>query len=192
MDNEVYINDICKSIHNSYEDKNGNVIFEVEASNENLDLQNQRTLQSALEGDTPESKIINNIYRFIGNLKKENNIENNFEGLVFINLEKKDNKTILYSFDKDGNATRYEDASYDYFKKIKGFVHESQVVENPRTEPSSSPTGNIIPLSNSVNKVKTDMSFSNDTIYGFVYNGKIYLNPDFMNSNAAGHEYTHL
>lgn len=31
-----------------------------------------------------------------------------------------------------------------------------------------------------------------DNIYGFVHEGKIYLNPDIMNSNAAVHEYTHL
>ncbi len=48
MDNEVLIEgNICKSIKGQ-EDENGNYIFEVEASNENLDLQNQRTLQSAL------------------------------------------------------------------------------------------------------------------------------------------------
>ena len=48
MDNEVLIEgNICKSI-SGQEDENGNYIFEVEASNENLDLQNQRTLQSAL------------------------------------------------------------------------------------------------------------------------------------------------
>ena len=47
-DNEVLIvGNICKSI-TGQEDENGNYIFEVEASNENLDLQNQRTLQSAL------------------------------------------------------------------------------------------------------------------------------------------------
>lgn len=45
---EIIINgNICKSIVGS-EDENGNYIFEVEASNENLDLQNQITLQSAL------------------------------------------------------------------------------------------------------------------------------------------------
>lgn len=49
MDNEVLIEgNICKSI-TGQEDENGNFIVEVEASNENLDLQNQRTLQSALE-----------------------------------------------------------------------------------------------------------------------------------------------
>lgn len=30
------------------------------------------------------------------------------------------------------------------------------------------------------------------TTYGFTHNGKIYLNPDVMNSEAAVHEYTHL
>ena len=36
------------------------------------------------------------------------------------------------------------------------------------------------------------MSVSDGETYGFAYNGKIYLNPDVMNSNAAVHEYTHL
>ena len=31
-----------------------------------------------------------------------------------------------------------------------------------------------------------------NTTYGFAHNGKIYLNPDVMNSEAAVHEYTHL
>lgn len=44
---EILIGGICKSISGN-EDENGNYIFEVEASNENLDLQNQITLQSAL------------------------------------------------------------------------------------------------------------------------------------------------
>ena len=32
----------------------------------------------------------------------------------------------------------------------------------------------------------------NDVVYGFAYEGKIYLNPDVMNSEVAIHEYTHL
>lgn len=36
------------------------------------------------------------------------------------------------------------------------------------------------------------MMISDGTTYGFAYNGKIYLNPDFLNSNVAVHEYTHL
>lgn len=48
LDEEIYIQDFCKSIKGE-EDENGNYKFEVEASNENLDLQNQITLQSALK-----------------------------------------------------------------------------------------------------------------------------------------------
>lgn len=49
LENNVIVNAdyICKSISGE-EDENGNYKFEVEASNENLDLQNQITLQSAL------------------------------------------------------------------------------------------------------------------------------------------------
>lgn len=48
LNDEVLIQEnICKSISGE-EDENGNYKFEVEASNENLDLQNQITLQSAL------------------------------------------------------------------------------------------------------------------------------------------------
>ncbi len=32
----------------------------------------------------------------------------------------------------------------------------------------------------------------NENIYGFAYEGKIYLNPEIMNSEVAVHEYTHL
>lgn len=32
----------------------------------------------------------------------------------------------------------------------------------------------------------------NGNTYGFAYEGKIYLNPDIMNSEVAVHEYTHL
>ncbi len=55
MDNADFMNgsyisipaSVCKSIPGT-EDKDGNYTFEVEASNENLDLQNQKILQSAL------------------------------------------------------------------------------------------------------------------------------------------------
>ena len=36
------------------------------------------------------------------------------------------------------------------------------------------------------------MNTDNGFVYGFTHNGKIYLDPDIMNSNAAVHEYTHL
>lgn len=57
---EILIQDnICKSIVGQ-EDENGNYMFEVEASNENLDLQNQITLQSALQ-DSKEYFLTNGV-----------------------------------------------------------------------------------------------------------------------------------
>lgn len=40
--------------------------------------------------------------------------------------------------------------------------------------------------------VLSEYTVSDGTTYGFAYNGKIYLNPDFADSNVAVHEYTHL
>lgn len=53
-----------------------------------------------------------------------------------------------------------------------------------------------------INRIKKKSDFVNDLeiaffaqnnqTYGFAHNGKIYLNPDIMNSEVAVHEYTHL
>lgn len=60
FDDEIYLaEDLCKSISGE-EDENGNYKFEVEASNENLDLQNQITLQRALE-DSEEYFLTNGV-----------------------------------------------------------------------------------------------------------------------------------
>ncbi len=40
--------------------------------------------------------------------------------------------------------------------------------------------------------VLSEYTVSDGTTYGFAYNGKIYLNPDFADSDVAIHEYTHL
>ncbi len=57
------------------------------------------------------------------------------------------------------------------------------------TEPSIS----ILTKERLVNFISSrQMMISDGTTYGFAYNGKIYLNPDFLNSNVAVHEYTHL
>ena len=57
------------------------------------------------------------------------------------------------------------------------------------TEPSIS----ILTKERLVNFISSrQLMISDGTTYGFAYNGKIYLNPDFLNSNVAVHEYTHL
>ena len=52
-------------------------------------------------------------------------------------------------------------------------------------------SGNIVRKSDFVNKMNILFYQKDNTTYGFAYNGKIYLNPDVMNSEAAVHEYTH-
>ena len=51
---------------------------------------------------------------------------------------------------------------------------------------------NIVRKSDFVNNMNILFYQKDNTTYGFAHNGKIYLNPDVMNSEAAVHEYTHL
>ena len=57
---------------------------------------------------------------------------------------------------------------------------------------SSAYEHNILLKSNIVNDMGIMYMKENNNTYGFVHNGKIYLNSELMNSNAAVHEYTHL
>lgn len=110
--------------------------------------------------ETSEQKVINNIYSTIKESKKVNK-NYNFEGLVFLNFEKDNDRTVLYHFDKDGAALRLDNPTHknlqtflkdNNFKKDKGIENDSQVLENPVTEHGSSPTKNIEQESESVNK----------------------------------------
>lgn len=110
--------------------------------------------------ETSEQKVINNIYSTIKESKKVNK-NYNFEGLVFLNFEKDNDRTVLYHFDKDGAALRLDNPTHknlqiflkdNNFKKDKGIENDSQVLENPVTEHGSSPTKNIKQESESVNK----------------------------------------
>ena len=47
-------------------------------------------------------------------------------------------------------------------------------------------------ISQSESKSSLQTMVQNSKTYGFAYKGKIYLNPDVMNSETAIHEYTHL
>lgn len=51
---------------------------------------------------------------------------------------------------------------------------------------------NIKRKSDYVNDMDLMFAKQNENVYGFAYEGKIYLNPDFLTSNVAVHEYTHL
>lgn len=50
----------------------------------------------------------------------------------------------------------------------------------------------LVNFISSQNQTKKQNYVLDNQIYGFAYEGKIYLNPDIMNSEVAVHEYTHL
>lgn len=109
----------------------------------------------SLKNELSEEKVINNIYATIKESKKHGQT-NSFEGLVFLNFEQDNNRTVLYNFDKDGYAIRLENPSAEYLKKIKGIVSDSQVLENPMLEHGSSPKNNIQQPSPVVNSKMSD------------------------------------
>lgn len=110
-----------------------------------------------LKNEISEEKVINNIYATIREAKNNKN-EVDYSGLLYLNFEKLDNKTVLYELDKDGYAVRLQSADFDYLKKIKGIVSDSQVLENPITEHGSSPKTNINEQNISVNSVNKTIS----------------------------------
>ena len=105
----------------------------------------------SLLNETSEDKIVNNIYSSIREAKRNEN-KFDFEGLVFLNFEKDNDRTVLYSFDKEGFAIRLNNPTAAHLKEFRGLIAESPVLENPMTEHSSSPENNIQHENTSVNK----------------------------------------
>ncbi|MCQ2596540.1 MAG: YifB family Mg chelatase-like AAA ATPase [Treponema sp.] len=107
--------------------------------------------------------------------------------------------------------TASEELGIDIFEDAKRFAH-AQTFEDFKFAEHSSPfsyTNEILDKIRAAGfEVITDkekferileqeeriqkMTLENGLTYGFVHNGKIYLNPEIINSNAAVHEYTHL
>ncbi len=111
----------------------------------------------SLLNETSEDKVINNIYSSIREVKK--NVDNPvFEGLVFLNFEKDGDRTVLYSFDKDGYAIRLDNPTAEHLKEFRRTIADSPVLENPMTEHSSSPENNINHENISVNAVKENVT----------------------------------
>lgn len=153
MDNEVYINDICKSIHNSYEDKNGNVIFEVEASNENLDLQNQRTLQSALE-KSQEYFVTNGVISDDHQHKTRNP-----DGSVETHKEKIIGEPLSVRFDKATKKTFVKGILYKGVDAAKPYI---EMLKNKSSRVKAS-IGGIMP------KIRKNTDGS-ETVLSFMWN----------------------
>ena len=109
----------------------------------------------SLLNETSEQKVVNNIYKVINEKKRLSKItgkEEDFSGLVYLNFEKDNNRTVLYQFDREGKALRLDNPTYENLKKCLSDIATTQVQENPATEHGSSPTTNILQESDSVNK----------------------------------------
>lgn len=66
--------------------------------------------------------------------------------------------------------------------------------QNPKgnTAVAISDVNDNLSITDTKNKSTIQKMIAAENTCGFVHNGKIYLNPEIMNSNAAVHEYTHL
>ncbi|MBU3849848.1 MAG: helix-turn-helix domain-containing protein [Candidatus Treponema excrementipullorum] len=82
-----------------------------------------------------------------------------------------------------------------YFDKKRSLEWERECKVQFLTQvlPKQGHMSSILTKERLVNFISSrQLMISDGTTYGFAYNGKIYLNPDFLNSNVAVHEYTHL
>lgn len=138
-----------------------------------------------------EETLINNIYRSIGQIKKENlnkRIDADFSGKLILNFEKT-NTTSLYEISRDGKVIKITNPSYENFKEIKGTAYDSsQVVADPMTEHGRPRNFNIKKISKSVNIKTSDYEKLEDLDHirenkatkiintnTFVYDGLTYI-----------------
>jgi len=117
LENNVIIqeNYFCKSIAGE-EDENGNYKFEVEASNENLDLQNQITLQSALKKS--EEYFVTNGVISDDHLHKTRNPD----GSVETHKDKIIGEPISVRFDPETKKTFVKGVLYSGIEAAKPYI----------------------------------------------------------------------
>jgi len=132
-----------------------------------------------LNNDFSEKEVVDEInWRILHDLKIP---QANIEGKLII-MFGKSNQYLEYKIEKDGIQP---------IKKDRGIPPTRagglNVYENiPHAQP-------YINISQTENKSTPQNFITQDgTTYGFAFNGKIYLNPEIISSEAALHEYTHL
>ena len=93
---------------------------------------------------------------------------------------------------KDGNVFLYFEKSANF---ISAEINNGKIRILPQTPSLADLTESrpaLLNISQSSDKSSPQSMVHNGNTYGFAYEGKIYLNPDIMNSEVAVHEYTHL
>ena len=159
------------------------------------------------KSDSPTRKIKDSYVFFTERKDSENRsiiipiAVNKRKGRIIINeitsMYGKDNETafIRNNIEKGNLIYIDEHRLQEWEKKISPvWKRESQIQFLGRRPPElQGYIDSILTKERLVNFISSrQLMISDGTAYGFAYNGKIYLNPDFMNSNAAVHEYTHL
>lgn len=154
LENNIIIqeNYICKSISGE-EDENGNYKFEVEASNENLDLQNQITLQSALKKS--EEYFVTNGVISDDHLHKTRNPD----GSVETHKDKIIGEPISVRFDPSSKKTFVKGILYSGIEAAKPYI---ELLKNKSRLVKAS-IGGIMP------KVRKNADGS-ETITSFMWN----------------------
>lgn len=154
LENNVILEEkyICKSISGE-EDENGNYKFEVEASNENLDLQNQITLQSALQKS--EEYFVTNGVISDDHLHKTRNPD----GSVETHKEKIIGEPISVRFDKATKRTFVKGILYSGIEAAKPYI---DLLKN-KSKLVKASIGGIMP------KIKKNADGS-ETVTSFMWN----------------------
>lgn len=105
----------------------------------------------------------------------------------------------IRNFPKEKGITVKDGSVFLYFEKTATFIaaeiKNGKITILPNTPDLSDFTESRPAQSNipqSTPKSSPQAMVQNDNTYGFAYEGKIYLNPDIMNSEVVVHEYTHL
>jgi len=112
----------------------------------------------------------------------------------------KGNNHFLLEIQTDNNYEKVINKDYPRLYKAKwdraskGYIDKAEI---PLSDLDSKTISNIQYIAaNNCNtelaKPVQTMILEDGSVYGFVHKGKIYLNPELMNPNAAVHEYTHL
>lgn len=97
------------------------------------------------------------------------------------NLTARNGTDLINYWSKAGYCKYVDDKKITDWNRISGNLFPIELLQ--------SDNNNILTKSSLVNIQSLKQ---NDNTYGFAYEGKIYLNPDIMNSEVAVHEYTHL
>ena len=141
---------------------------------ERKDFEN-RSIIIPLAADKRKGRlVINEITSIYGRKNEYNFVNDNIDNQNLIYFDKK--RCIEWEQkNRRENVATQKQYLGERFSKLNGYIN------------------NILTKENLVNFLSSkQLMIENGTTYGFAHAGKIYLNPETLNSNVAVHEYTHL